>query len=83
MRESMLLVVFFLMLALVTACGTSAWNQGCDNIGSTDECESGLICTGVPGGAVCYQICFSQDDCWGNWNCNGVANTELKSCQVI
>ncbi|MBI2373628.1 MAG: hypothetical protein HYV07_06480 [Deltaproteobacteria bacterium] len=70
-------------LALLISCGgKGAAGEGCDTPSSTDECESGLICSNDSDEeASCRKICTDQADCAGTENCNGVSGSTTKSCQ--
>jgi hypothetical protein len=78
-------VLSALMLIVVVGCsddGSGGSGAACSTPGSTSECFSGAICTNLAGdGNQCLQMCVSQADCPANQNCNGIANTNLKSCQ--
>jgi len=75
-------VAFFLLLAPVMGCGSDAkLGESCDMSGSLDECEAGTICTFLNGSNTCYRICTEQAECPAGWNCNGVPNSNIKSCQ--
>jgi len=82
-----LLVLCALMLVLAVGCGGGDDNGGgvgsvCSMPGSTSGCASGNICTNLAGGNnQCRQICTLQADCSTEQNCNGIANTNIKSCQ--
>jgi hypothetical protein len=65
------------MLAMI-GCGGGG---GCSP-GSTNDCSSGQICTNIQGdGTQCREICQTQSDCPTGQSCEGVANTNTKSCQ--
>jgi hypothetical protein len=53
---------------------------GISNPGSTSECDSGEVCRNLSGdGNQCRKICMSQAECPAGENCEGIANTTLKS----
>ena len=77
-------VLSALMLVVAVGCGGGDGGSGggCSTPGSTSACSSGAICTNLSGdGNQCRQLCTSQVDCPADQNCNGIANTTLKSCQ--
>ena len=76
-------VLSALMLVMAVGCGGGDdGSGGCSTPGSTSEFASGTICTNLSGGGnQCRQMCTSQADCPADQNCNGIANTNLKSCQ--
>jgi len=79
-------VLSALMLVMAVGCGGDDGDGGVANVcstpGSTSECSSGDICTNLSGGGnQCRQICTVQADCPAGQNCNGIANTTIKSCQ--
>jgi len=81
-------VLSALILAVTIGCGggdggsSGGSSGGCSTPGSTSQCSTGTICTNISGdGNQCRQLCTSQADCPANQNCNGIANTTLKSCQ--
>jgi hypothetical protein len=79
-------VLAVLILVVIIGCGGgdggSSSSGACSTPGSTNQCSSGAICTNISGdGNQCRQLCTSQADCPANQNCNGIANTTLKSCQ--
>jgi hypothetical protein len=76
-------VLSALMLVVAVGCGgDDSGGGGCNTPGSTSECSSGNICANLSGGGnQCRQLCTIQADCPAGQNCNGVANTNLKSCQ--
>ena len=78
-------VLSALILVVAVGCGGGdggSGGGGCSTPGSTSECSSGAICTNLAGdGNQCRQICTSQADCPADQNCNGIANTNIKSCQ--
>jgi hypothetical protein len=52
--------------------------------GSTSNCSSGTVCSNIQGDAnQCRTICTTQGECPAGENCEGVANTTLKSCQPV
>ena len=81
------LVLTALLLVVTLGCGGGDDNGGevgsvCSTPGSTSGCASGNICTNLAGGSnQCRQMCTVQADCPAPQNCNGIANTPIKSCQ--
>ncbi len=74
----------FLALAVTaySGCGRSDLGESCDSSGATDECVDGAICTNLSGGGnVCRKSCTVQADRASNESCNGISNSNLKSCQ--
>jgi len=80
-------VLAALLLAVVVGCGGGDDDGGgvgsaCSTPGSTSGCDSGTICSNLSSGSnQCRQICTVQADCSAGLNCNGIANTTIKSCQ--
>jgi hypothetical protein len=70
-----------LVLALVSGCGSAEIGEECDDVGESDECEDGAICTNEASGGVCRAVCNETTDCPSNHTCNGVSGTSVKSCQ--
>jgi hypothetical protein len=66
---------------LSPGCGSPDIGEECDDVGSTDACEDGALCTNEDQGAVCRKLCDATEDCPANHSCNGVSGTNLKSCQ--
>ena len=79
-------VLAALMLVVAVGCSSEEGGGGASNFcgtpGSLGECSSGDICTNIAGdGNQCRTICVNQTDCPADQNCNGIANTTIKSCQ--
>jgi hypothetical protein len=69
-------------ILLTLGCGGGGGGGGCSTPGSTSECGSGDICSNIQGdGNQCRPLCTIQAECSAGENCNGIANTNLKSCQ--
>ena len=69
------------VILLTVGCGGDG-GGGCGTPGSTSECASGDICSNIQGdGNQCRPLCTTQAECPAGENCNGLANTNLKSCQ--
>lgn len=68
-------------LLFATGCGKPELGEECDEAGDPDACEDGALCTNEESGAVCRKLCREQEDCASGEACNGVSNTDLKSCQ--
>lgn len=77
----LLLIAGMLALSLSAfGCGTDLGAM-CDVPGS-DECVDGAMCTNESGGgATCRAICLEHADCAEDESCNGVENTNIKTCQ--
>ena len=70
------------ILVAVGCGGGGGGDGGCDMPGSTSECGSGGICSNIQGdGNQCRPLCTTQAECPAAENCNGIANSNLKSCQ--
>jgi hypothetical protein len=69
------------LLAAVACSGDAEIGEGCDTAGSTDDCVDGAICTNTETGAVCRRQCNDDAQCTATESCNGVSNTNIKSCQ--
>ena len=80
MQRMVMLLSAFLLLGAV-GCGKAELGESCDDAGKTDECEDGAVCTNEDEGAACRALCEEQEDCPAGYACNGVSNTNLKSCQ--
>ena len=51
-------------------------------VGMTDECVDNAICTNDSGDVLtCEQLCEEKEDCPQGYSCNGISNTNKKSCQ--
>ena len=69
-------------ILLTVSCGGGGGGGGCSTLASTSECGSGEICSNIQGdGNQCRPLCSTQAECPAGENCNGIANTNLKSCQ--
>ena len=68
---------------LVMGCGPAELGEECDEVGSSEDCEDGAICTNSSSGeeAVCRLLCAEQTQCPAGTTCNGISGTNLKSCQ--
>ena len=75
------LFLFVTGIPFALGCGASDVGEECDGVGSSDDCEDGAICTNEGTGAVCRWLCKETVDCPAGHSCNGVAGTNLKSCQ--
>lgn len=80
--------IFTTTLALVLAAasygcgGKGEIGDGCDTAGATDECAEGVICTNNADSTfTCRKLCTDQAQCAANENCNGISNSNQKSCQ--
>ena len=70
------------LLLLSHACGGAEVGESCDDVGSADECVSGAVCTNEDDDAlVCRMECDEQEDCPDDHDCNGVSNSNRKTCQ--
>lgn len=82
MKKSLMLLA---ILATLNGCSKKGeLGATCETAGSTDLCESGLICTNVSGSTfnACRKQCTSQSDCnAATESCNGVSGSSIKSCQ--
>jgi hypothetical protein len=79
-----LLPLTVLLLLLPLGCGPNEVGEECDEVGDTDDCEDGAICTNVGDSneeGICYWICEDHPQCAATQQCNGVSGTNLKSCQ--
>jgi hypothetical protein len=73
-------VLLWLVFTLA-GCGAAEVGEECDEAGETDECEDGAVCTNEGDGAVCRALCKEHEECRSGESCNGVSDTNLKSCQ--
>jgi hypothetical protein len=73
--------LLFSLLFCAIACGKADVGESCDEAGKTDECVDDAVCTNEDDGATCRKLCEEQTDCAAGESCNGVSNTNLKSCQ--
>ena len=57
--------------------------EECEDIGDDDECEDGAICTNISDSndGVCAWLCEKDDHCPADFECNGIASSNRKSCQ--
>jgi len=55
--------------------------KGCSQEGSITECPGGSVCSSQGGGLLCAAVCQSQGDCRSEYECNGVSNSDSKSCR--
>ena len=71
------------LLCVLVACSSGKKiGDACSNVGKTDECTSGAVCSQQDkGGAVCLPICSQQTDCPSGDECDGVDNSNLKACR--
>jgi hypothetical protein len=79
-----LVLALAMALAFSAACGDDGdIGDACEEAGRTDDCVDGAICTNVDGSNenVCRKICEDQADCAQGESCNGVRDTNIKSCQ--
>jgi hypothetical protein len=68
-------------MMVLSACGGAEIGESCDDVGSTDECVDGAVCTNEDRGARCRSLCEEQNDCPADHSCNGISGTSRKSCQ--
>lgn len=76
-----LMLMLGLLVATAACSGKSDIGESCDTAGSTDECVDGAICTNGDTGLTCRRRCTDDSQCAATEACNGVSNTNLKSCQ--
>jgi hypothetical protein len=69
------------LLSLLPGCSSAKIGEECDDIGKSDECEDGALCTNEANGGICRAICTETIDCPAGHTCNGVSGTNVKSCQ--
>jgi hypothetical protein len=75
-------IAAFSLLLLVLGCGGADVGEECDDVGTTDECVDGAVCTNEEGEARrCRLLCNEHADCPDGHDCKGVSGTNLKSCQ--
>ena len=79
--ENMRVLLLSTLLLAAVGCGKGDVGDSCDDEGKQDECVDGAICTNESDGAACRALCEEQEDCPAGEACNGVSNTNLKSCQ--
>jgi len=70
-----------IMFCFSIGCGAAEIGEACDTSGSVDECVEGAICCAEAGQQSCYKICTDQTECSATESCNGVAGSNIKSCQ--
>ena len=76
-----LVLVFASGVPFAVGCGAADVGEECDEVGSGDDCEDGAVCTNEETGAVCRWLCKETVECPAAHTCNGVAGTNVKSCQ--
>lgn len=75
-------LAILLLCACVHGCGGAELGESCDEVGSGDECVDDALCTNEDeGAAACRALCDEQADCPDTQDCNGVSNSNLKTCQ--
>jgi hypothetical protein len=71
-------------LVLLGACGSKAeLGEVCDDVGSTEPCEDGLVCDSVSQSTestACFKVCGTDADCASTEQCTGVSKGSLKAC---
>jgi hypothetical protein len=75
------LPLLFALLLAPLGCGEQEVGEECDDVGDTDECEDGAICTNSGAGSYCAWLCDNDRHCPRDFECNGVSGTNRKSCQ--
>ena len=72
---------FAALLVTVGACRDSVEGGSCDTEGSTDGCESKLVCGhhGTGQGLSCLEECTDDGDCLSTETCSGIKGS-LKGC---
>lgn len=77
-----LLVLLFVALSSLAACGEGSIGEECDTEGKVDgECDDGAVCGKRGTSLVCLKQCTTQADCSSDEDCNGVSGTSLKGCR--
>lgn len=56
--------------------------QACTQDGQVAECPEGSLCAQQVSQLMCSAICETQEDCRDGYECNGVANSNVKVCRV-
>ena len=68
-------------LIMASGCGGTEIGEPCDDVGSTDECVDGAVCSVLDGRSVCRQLCKDKEDCPDGTECTGVSKTNLHACE--
>lgn len=74
-------LVCALLVCLVGCADKPGLGEACSTSNSTDECDSGLVCTKEAAQTVCRKQCTTQADCPTATTCSGIAGGSLHSCQ--
>jgi hypothetical protein len=71
-----------IVFLLGIGCGRADIGETCDRSGDEDECVDEAICTKeVDGRTTCRKRCTDDSQCPTTEKCNGVSETNIKSCQ--
>lgn len=55
--------------------------KGCAREGSSQDCPGGSVCVSHSGQLLCANICSNQNECRGEYECNGVTGSSAKACR--
>ncbi len=81
MNKLLVMLACLSFVTLGTACGRADIGDSCDRPGNADECVDAAMCTQTANGARCLPRCVDDTQCAATEACNGVASTNIKTCQ--
>ena len=74
----------WIAIALAVGCGKPGEGEMCSTSNSTDDCDSGLVCTKESAATVCRTLCDDAAvQCPTGKTCSGISGGSHKSCQPV